>query len=176
MFQFFQTVYGQLTIIAAIVATLWGLFKGLGALRRWLKQQMCIIKKYKDAPQTTSRLFEQLQSRMKQRDQKLIDMITSKNQQLDNKIQNMAQKIVQLKEDMYNNNEATASLALQKMMWAYHTYVLQETPIPLDVRTALVEMYNQYKKSSWHNHVPEDFVDSIMKCEVAGYEHKSKTE
>jgi len=55
---------------------------------------------------------------------------------------------------------------LEKMMSAYHFYVVKKNPIPLNVQTALCVMFDQYIQSGRHNHVPADFKDKILKCEV----------
>lgn len=69
---------------------------------------------------------------------------------------------------MNDNDEATATLMLEKMMGAYHKYVLQKEDIPLDTKTAMCVMFEQYKKNPKHNHVPADFIDRINECKVLG--------
>lgn len=154
---FLQTTYGQFAVLATIVATIWGFCKAIGALRKWLRQRHAKYESIVNSPDKTYALITQLKQQIERRDKE------------------MQQCIQDIKKQLFENNQATASIALQKLMWSYHTYVLQKNAIPLDVRTALVEMYNQYKKSSWHNHVPEDFVQAIMNCEVAGYAKTSDT-
>lgn len=90
------------------------------------------------------------------------------------KLKEIGQEISSVKEDLEeirsnldSNNESTSTVMLEKMMWAYHYYVLQKNPIPLDIQTALVVMFKQYKGSNPnHNHIPIDFQDKIMACEV----------
>lgn len=57
-------------------------------------------------------------------------------------------------------------MMLEKMMWAYNMYVLRRRKIPLDVQTALCVMYDQYTRNKMHNHIPADFKERIMECEV----------
>lgn len=154
---FLKTVYGQFTVIAAAITTIWAFCKAIGALRRWLQQRHAKYERIANSPDKTYALIQSLKNQIQTRDAQ------------------MQQCINDIKKQLFQNNQATASIALQKLMWSYHTYVLQKNAIPLDVRTALVEMYNQYKKSSWHNHVPEDFVQAIMSCEVAGYAKASNS-
>lgn len=76
-------------------------------------------------------------------------------------------RIIELAEELQDNNESTATLMLEKMMWAYNFYVVDENEIPLDVQTALCVMYDQYKSHKFRNHVPENFKEMIMACKIA---------
>lgn len=85
---------------------------------------------------------------------------------LNDRFNTIEKDIIQLKSDMRINNDQTATVMLEKMMWAYHNYVLKHQKIPLDVQTALIEMATQYRTSGWHNHIPQDFEEKIQECEL----------
>lgn len=166
MINFFNTVYGQLTIVATFFGTMWGLLKALGALRLWLKQRARMLKQYRQVPQKYLEAIGKLQQKINLNNQKIMLMLNQRKNEDQKKFDQVNNSIKKLSDDIYNNNQSTASMMLQIMMRAYHSYIIGKQPIPLDVRTALCEMFKQYKICNWHNHVPEDFVEKLMKCEV----------
>lgn len=155
MLEFLKTAYGQVTVLAAGVGTVWGLFKAAGALKKWFTATKFWTHhvQEKAIPHNTLVLLQDIDKRMQDNDEAVAEI----------------RKTIELiKHDLFINNESTATMMLEKMMWAYHTYVLQGNPIPLDVRTALCAMYDQYKTCEWHNHVPEDFKERINACKILG--------
>lgn len=155
MLEFFNTIYGQLVLIVGALTTFWSLAKVFGALRKWVKNTGWWKRHVarRDAAVKALALIEEVRSHQK---------IT------DDLIEEMQKSIIAMKNELFMNNESTATIMLQKMMWAYHFYVLDSNPISLDVQTALCVMYDQYKVCEWHNHVPLDFKEKIMACKVSG--------
>lgn len=141
MLQLIKTVFNQwytaLLAVSSFVATVWGLSKAIGALRRWIKAKFDKHKQH----------------------QGLQDKIMQTLECIDKKIDDLQRRIT-------DNDDCTCTMMLEKMMDAYHYYVLSKNPIPLDVRTALCVMFDEYVKSGRHNHVPADFKQKIMECQV----------
>lgn len=153
MKQFFQSAYGVVAAIAGVVATLWGLCKGIGALRKWIKNALDERKKIREMPMLMLDKIDELEKRF---------------DDIDSQMRTMNSGLAEVKVKLDANDEATATIMLEKMMFAYHTYVLQGEPIPLDVQTALTVMFDEYMKSGMHNHVPSDFKEKIMACQIKG--------
>lgn len=144
--QFISSGWGIVTTIATAAATIWGLAKAIGAFKIWCKKQFQQRKEIKEFPQKVFQLFEQVK----------VD------------IGEMHEKLQIVSNRMNDNDEATATLMLEKLMSAYYKFVLEKQEIPLDTKTAMVVMYDQYKKNPQHNHVPVDFIERINECKVVG--------
>lgn len=157
------TIFGTLTLI----------------LTKWTKVQdawAVVVQKHQE--RKNAYLKSVLDGRfdeMKQENNKRFDEMDKKFEdmhrrfdEMDKQVHEIEGQIVQLSKDLYNNTEATATIALREMMWAYHYYVLEGNPIPLDVRTALCCMFDQYKVCEWHNHIPEDFKERLYACDIVG--------
>ena len=153
MKQFFQSAYGVVAAIAGVVATLWGLFKGLGALKKWVQTKW---EKRKARLGLPALMLEKIQK------------IEERFDGIDSQMRTMASRLEELKVKLDLNDEATATIMLERMMFAYHRYVLKGVPIPLDIQTAAVVMYDEYTKSGMRNHIPSDFKERIMACQIDG--------
>lgn len=176
--QFLSTIYGKISAFAGAVALFWGLFKGLGALFAWIDKKITEIAKKKafkkeleQLPQKTYDLVSKLSERIDIVENQIssinVDIADIKaNSETNNlRYDDITREISTLSNRLHLNGEATASVMLQKMMWAYHEVVDNKKVFPVDVRVALTVMYDEYKRCEWHNHVPEDFKERIMECD-----------
>lgn len=87
--------------------------------------------------------------------------------QLTKPFDDINKKLDRIQQRLDDNDDATASVMLEKLMWSYRHYCIDQNPIPLDVRTALEVMYEQYKKGGRHNHVPGDYLERLRAVPVA---------
>lgn len=164
--EFFNTIYGQLTIVATFFGTMWGLLKALGALTSWLKQKSQALKVYKQAPQASFQAIKKIQEKLDDTKKQLVDLVDMQCKIYSDRLSGIYRSIDTLNKSIYNNNECTATIMLQIMMKAYHKHIIDGQPVSLDVRTALCEMFEKYKMCEWHNHIPDDFAQKLMKCQV----------
>lgn len=144
--QFITSSYGILCSAAAVAATVWGLAKAVGAFRKWVKAKWQVHRAKTLMPEKIYASIEELK-------------VT---------VQSTNEKLQMVSDRMNDNDEATAALMLEKLMWAYHKFVLEKQDIPLDTKTAMCVMFEQYKKNPNHNHVPLDFIEKINECKVVG--------
>lgn len=171
---FIQTIYGQFAIIAAAVGVIWGFIKAVGAAKDWIRRLHDDRVRKAQNEQKMMRLVETMDGKLadiKQRFSEIDKRFEKLDRQYDktqNDIVRLSDAVAEVRIDIRNNNDATATLMLDEMMESYHVYVLQHEPIPLSVQTALCEMYDKYKVYEWHNHVPENFKQKIMECDVIG--------
>lgn len=150
-----NTTWGQFVSIAAGIGVIWGFAKAFGAFKSWIEARIKQREQRTKIPQKTLDMITCMKDTNEQDMRKLNERF------------NMIQTdIIQLKKDLRTNNDQTATVMLQKMMWSYHFYALKQNKIPLDVRTALIQMAKQYRASGWHNHIPDDFQKKIQECEV----------
>ena len=82
MTEFLNTVYGQVTAVAAGVAMLWGLFKGIGAFIRWCEK---VKKDRLELPQKTLTLLEEYQREQEKTNEEIL------------------KKLDEISTDLYNN-------------------------------------------------------------------------
>lgn len=154
---FLTTWYGFLVAIGAALSLLWGIAKAVGALRVWLR------KRYTERQ-------EQLAS-----PQKLLDAIAAlrtelvaQNEEQNRKIAALGEDVRRVEEAIDNNNDQVATLQLKELNWAYIYYGIKHHPLPLHSKNSLEEMYDQYKSSGRHNHVPADWTEKINSCPLEG--------
>lgn len=160
MIEFLKTAYGQVVVMAGVLATFWGVCKAVGALRRWFVARK-FWKRYLEKREMPQKLYDKLDELSTQMEEQGKRIESSEAA-----ISKMQATMDEFSADMHNNNEATASMMLKDMMEAYDYYVQKGNKIPLNIRTSLIEIHKQYNAYEYRNHVPHDFEEKIMACEL----------
>lgn len=147
----FNRVDTAVLAASAFIGAIIGIIKGLQFIADLIKQKRRQRKQNKQMPE---------------RIMKSIALMTQQVSKVHSQIKNINEKITNIQARLDDNDDATSTVMLQKLMWAYDYYVINKNAVPLNVRTALVVMFEQYTQSGRHNHVPSDFVDRIMECDL----------
>lgn len=157
--EFLETAYGRVTLIAGVFATLWGLSKALGALRRWLVKWYTEHKERREMPQKTLQMLQDMRQELNAKDADMGDHL----QCIDKKI-----------DDIINNQnfsaDQIATMQNEKLIWAYMHYGVQKRPIPLQTKLSLERMYAQYRDAGKRNHVPADWLEVMSATPIEGTE------
>lgn len=167
-----ENCYVEFAAIAAAVAVIWGFVKAVGALKKWLTARKDDMIRKAQHEQKITNLVQTIDSRIADINHKFNDINNKLNlmdnqfQKIETSVDKLDTKIKELKIDLYNNNQATATVMLKQMMSSYHKYVIEQHPIPLSVQIALCQMFDKYKVYGWHNHVPQDFKEKIKECKI----------
>lgn len=145
--QFINTAYGQVTVAAGVIATFWGIFKALGALRKWFLH----TKWWQNHAKRRDAQVEMLEIVAKLKEQLMA--INSQVVQIRDENVKQSEQLSLLDSDMAD------SLCTQ-LTREHDVYTSRGWCAPAD-KKRLLDIYNRYK-SRGRNHLADHYMDDIM--------------
>lgn len=112
---------------------------------------------------------EQMEVRIMAAIDDLDKRLTARDQETDKCIEEIANKLDNLKDQISDIQELAAASANDRLNEAYVTYGVKKMPISLNSVNSLERLYGAYKGANGtRNHIPEDFIARLHNAPMEG--------